>query len=269
MPTTGTMGPPPHQNALKIVPPVKSYQYEMDDSLAGTGINLDEEEQYMNDYETRVGFGAHVPGGRGSFYGAGPANQPAEPSQSKSQEEMVAEAADRAWNEAAHRYATSRAQDFLQQGFIHPATLHARMSKVATANGLELNRDPKPPNPNMPLGRFSNPNNWSKPSVTVTTRTSGDSTIITTAESFLPKDAFLIDQIALLSLATQTRLGELLSDAALVSSNRQQTAHGIIPPEWADAAEPHIMDSAPSPSTTSRKRKSNGLKAIMIHTDMT
>lgn len=249
------MGPPPYQNALKLALPVKSYQYEMDDSLAGTGINLDEEEQYMNDYETRVGFGAHVPGGRGTLFGAGPANQPAEPSQSKSQEEMVADTADRVWNEAAHRYGTSRAQDFLQQGFVYPAMLHARMSKIAAANGLELNRDPKVPNANMPLGRFSNPNTWAKPSVTVTTRTSPDNTIVTTSQSFLPKDAFLIDQIALLSLATQTRLGELLCDASLVSSNRQQTAHGIIPPEWVDAAEPQILGSAVSPSTTSRKRK--------------
>ncbi|KAK9772288.1 putative Transcription initiation factor TFIID subunit 4 [Seiridium cardinale] len=262
--TTGTMGPPPHLNALKQVAPVKSYQYEMDDSLAGTGINLDEEEQYMNDYETRMGFGAHVPGGRGSFYGAGPANQPTEPIQTKSQEAMAAEVADRAWNEAAHRYGVSRAQDFLQQGFVQPALLHARMSKAAAASGLELNLDPKPPNPNMPLGRFSNPHHWEKPYVRITTKTSPDNTIVTTSGSFLPKDAYLIDQIALLSLATHTRLGELLSDADLVARNRQQTAHGIIPPEWADAAEPSaILDSAVSSLTNSRKRPademSNGL----------
>ena len=50
--TPGAMGPPPHLNAPKPAVPVKSYQYEMDDSLAGTGINLDEEEQYMNDLES-------------------------------------------------------------------------------------------------------------------------------------------------------------------------------------------------------------------------
>ncbi|ETS79565.1 hypothetical protein PFICI_09418 [Pestalotiopsis fici W106-1] len=252
--TPGAMGPPPHLNAPKPAVPVKSYQYEMDDSLAGTGINLDEEEQYMNDYETRLGFGSHVPGGRGSFYGAGPANQPAETGQSKSQEEMAADAADRAWNEAAHRYGVSRAQDFLQQGFLLPALLHARMSKAAAANGLELNLDPKPPNPNMPLGRFPNPNQWEKPYVQVTTKTSEDNAIVTTAGSFLPKEAYLIDQIALLSLATKTRLGELLTDANLVACNRQQTAHGKPPPEWAEAAEPPVMsDSAVSPRTNSRK----------------
>jgi hypothetical protein len=237
----------------------------MDDSLAGTGINLDEEEQYMNDYETRMGFGAHVPGGRGSFYGAGPANQPVEPSQTKSQEEMAAEAADRVWNDAAYRYGVSRAHDFLQQGFIHPAIIHARMSKAAAANGLDLNLDPKPSNANMPLGRFSNPNHWEKPSVRVTTKTSPESTVVTTSGSFLPKDAYLIDQIALLSLATQTRLGELLSDANLIACNRQQTAHGVIPPEWVDAAEPpSILDSAVSPRTNSRKRKFNSFSMFSL-----
>lgn len=262
--TPGAMGPPPHLNAPKPAVPVKSYQYEMDDSLAGTGINLDEEEQYMNDYETRYGFGSHVPGGRGSFYGAGPANQPAETGQSKSQEEMAADAADKVWNDAAHRYGVSRAQDFLQQGFVLPALLHARMSKAAAANGLELNLDPKPPNPNMPLGRFSNPNQWEKPYVRVTTKTSEDNAIVTTAGSFLPKEAYLIDQVALLSLATKTRLGELLTDANLIASNRQQTAHGKPPAEWVEAAVPPVMsDSAVSPRTNSRKRPadelSNGL----------
>ncbi|KAI4592754.1 hypothetical protein KJ359_010514 [Pestalotiopsis sp. 9143b] len=262
--TPGAMGPPPHLNAPKPVVPVKSYQYEMDDSLAGTGINLDEEEQYMNDYETRLGLGSHAPGGRGSFYGAGPVNQPVETTDGKSQEEMEAETADRAWNEAAQRYGVSRAQDFLQQGFVLPALLHARMSKAAAANGLELNLDPKPPNPSMPLGRFSNPNNWEKPYVKVTTKTTEDSAIVATAGSFLPKEAYLIDQIALLSLATRTRLGELLTDANMFACNRQQTAHGVVPPEWVDAAEPPATaDSAVSPRTNSRKRPademSNGL----------
>lgn len=250
----GPMAPPP-STLPKAAVPAKTYAYEMDDTLAGTGINLDEEEQFMNDYETRTGFGALVPGGRGSFYGAGPVNQPPEKVNGKTQEELVADAADRAWNDAAHRYGAARAQDFLEGGFIHPGMLHARMNKMAAANNLELNLDPKPPNPSMPLGRFSNPNNWEKPQIKVTTKTSPDGTLVATEGSFLPKDAYLIDQIALLSLATKVRIGELLADATMISTHRQNTAHGIIPPEWADAAETQPMDIDPATSPSTNKRK--------------
>jgi hypothetical protein len=251
----GPMAPPP-STALKPAVPAKTYAYEMDDTLAGTGINLDEEEQFMNDYETRTGFAAMQPGGRGSFYGAGVTNQPPETTTGKSQQELVADAADRAWNDAAHRYGVSRAQDFLEGGFIHPGMLHLRMEKAAAANNLELNLDPKPSNAGMPLGRFSNPNNWDKPEIRVTTKTSPEGTLMTTEGSFLPKDAYLIDQIALLSLATKVRLGELLADANTVASHRQETAHGMIPPEWEEAAEPQPMDVDVSPSTSAKRKYS-------------
>ncbi|KAI1869464.1 hypothetical protein JX265_006554 [Neoarthrinium moseri] len=262
-PATGAMGPP---LATAIKPPVqaKTYAYDMDDTLQGTGINLDEEEQLMNEFEARTGFGAFPPRGRGSLFGAGPANQPPEDVQAKTQEELVAETADRAWNEAAHRYATSVVSEVLSQGFIHPGMMHYRMSKIAAHHNLELNLDPKPPNPSAPLGRFSHPNTWEKPEIRVTTKTSPDGTIVSTKGSFLPKDSYLIDQIALLSLATKERMGELLAEANLVACNRQQSAHGAIPQEWADAAEPRgNMDSAVSPRTNPLKRPaselSNGL----------
>ncbi|KAI0136799.1 hypothetical protein BJ170DRAFT_603213 [Xylariales sp. AK1849] len=265
-PAPGTMAPPSayvHDGTRQapVAPkpaPVKNYAYDMDDTLAGTGINLDEEEQHLNDFEIRTGLGAFAPGGRGSFYGAGPANQPPEQFEAKTQEELAAMAADRAWNEAAHRYGISRAQDFLEGGFIRPGFLHARMSKVAAANNLELNLDQKAASSNMPLGRFSNPNQWEKPEIRVTTRTSPDGTIMSTEGSFLPKDAYLIDQLALLSLATKQHLRELLDEVNTVACHRQQSAHGNIPSEWIDAAEPQAtVNSAVSPRTNPLKRSAN------------
>ncbi|KAH8677903.1 hypothetical protein BX600DRAFT_431214 [Xylariales sp. PMI_506] len=277
--TPGSMGPPnmyPSNDATrsaapapKVAAPTKTYAYDMDDTLAGTGINLDEEEQLMNDFETRTGFAAYVPGSRSSFYGAGVANQPTTSFQAKTQEELAAEAADRAWNEAAHRYGASRAQDFLEEGFVHPGMLHARLSKIALDHNLALNLDQKPPNPNNPLGRFSNPNQWEKPEIRVTTKTSPDGTLVATEGSFLPKDALLIDQIALLSLATKERLRELLADANRVSWNRQQSSHGVVPTEWVDAAEPPDMEVVGG-KTKSLKRPademSNGLPTPVSET---
>ncbi|KAK8107433.1 Tpa inducible protein [Apiospora kogelbergensis] len=246
--------------------PAKAFAYDMDDTLAGTGINLDEEEQFMNDFESRTGFGAFAPGGRGTFYGAGPANQPVENSQARTQEELEAESADRAWNAAAHALALSRLHDWKEEGFIDPAMLHHQLESIAKRNNLELNMDPKPTKEHMPLGRFTQPANLPKPTVTVKTVPTPTGTRIDTIGSIIPKDAYLIDQIALLSLATKERVGELLTEADSIACLRQQTAHGAIPPEWADAAlSPPLAqsNSAVSPSTKSLKRPademSNGL----------
>ncbi|KAK8094162.1 hypothetical protein PG997_000847 [Apiospora hydei] len=269
------MGPPPAtpytNDAARQAPvikqaPAKAFAYDMDDTLAGTGINLDEEEQFMNDFESRAGFGAFAPGGRGNFYGAGPASQPVEPSQARTQEELAAEAADRAWNGAAHRLALSRLHDWKEEGFVSPAMLHHRLETIAKANNLELNMDPKPTKEHMPLGRFTQPANLPKPEVKVTTDKAPSGTLVRTVGSIIPKDAYLIDQIALLSLATKERMGELLAEADSIACLRQQTAHGAVPPEWADAAlSPSLtqVNSAVSPSTKAQKRPademSNGL----------
>ncbi|KAK8134298.1 hypothetical protein PG984_006310 [Apiospora sp. TS-2023a] len=272
---TTPMGPPPAtpytNDAARQAPvikqaPAKAFAYDMDDTLAGTGINLDEEEQFMNDFESRAGFGAFAPGGRGTFYGAGPANQPVEPSQSRTQEELAAEIADRAWNAAAHRLTVSRLHEWKEEGFVSPAMLHHRLETIAKANNLELNMDPKPTKEHMPLGRFTQPANLPKPSVTVKVDKAPGGTLVRTVGSMIPKEAYLIDQIALLSLATKERMGELLADAHEIACLRQQTAHGAVPPEWADAAlSPPLAqaNSAVSPSTKAQKRPademSNGL----------
>ncbi|KAK6824814.1 Transcription initiation factor TFIID component TAF4 [Apiospora arundinis] len=272
---TTPMGPPPAtpytNDAARQAPvikqaPAKAFAYDMDDTLAGTGINLDEEEQFMNDFEQRVGFGAFAPGGRGTFYGAGPANQPAEKSKSRTQEELAAESADLSWNQAAHNMALSRLHDWKQEGFVQPAMLHWQLETIAKRNNLELNMDPKPTKEHMPLGRFTQPANLPKPTVTVKQTPTPDGTMVETIGSIIPKDASLIDQIALLSLAVKERMGELISEADSIACLRQQTAHGAVPPEWADAALSPLMaqsNSAVSPGTKSLKRPademSNGL----------
>ncbi|KAI0809755.1 hypothetical protein GGR55DRAFT_165544 [Xylaria sp. FL0064] len=248
-PAAGNMGPPAiHPSSSFQAPndatrqparpaPSKTMAYEMNDMLVGTGIDLDEEIEYMNNLETRTGF-PHLPaGGRDSFYGAGPANQPPEPTDAKSQEEYAALQADRTWNEAAHRLAVTRSQE-IRHHLLEPGVLHKRMHDVAQKFGLSLNVDLKPDGKSQYMGRFSQPAEFPKPELKIVFQpdAEGASALVKTLGSFIPKESFLVDQIALLSIATKEHLGDLLNDANRIAETRQKSSHGAVPTEWADAA---------------------------------
>ncbi|KAI1179846.1 hypothetical protein F4777DRAFT_532186 [Nemania sp. FL0916] len=296
--TTGNMGPPAlhpassfsgaNEAARQPSRPAgsKTTSYEVNDMLMGTGIDLDEEADYMNNLESRTGF-AHLPhGSRDSFYGAGPANQPPDPTDAKTQEEYAASTADRTWNEAAHRLAATRSQE-LRQHLLEPGILHKRMYDVASKFGLGLNVDMKPDGRNQYMGKLASPADFPKPELIMDYRTDADGvgTTVRTTGSFLPKESFLVDQIALLSIGTKQRMRDLLGDAHRIASTRQKSAHGAVPAEWADAAAPtspqvngaHSQDartgaeSAVSPRTTPLKRPSaeisgNGLPTPVSET---
>jgi hypothetical protein len=259
--------------------PTKELEYDVTDSLAGTGIDIRAEEQFLANMfhydEGRTGFPPLGAGGKGSFYGAGPANQPAQPTDGASQDEMMALAGRRAWEEAAARLAQSRAQE-LHSPFLNIAVLHARAEKIAKANGLALNIDVKASaDGKNPLGKMRNPADVPQPTVMVTTKLGPDSAIISTYGSWLPSDVNLADQVALLSLATNQRLRNLVGDANVLARNRQTTSHGEIPEEWLVAAAPPKQadvsaDSsaagASSPRAKSLKRKS-ALCAVSLTTN--
>ncbi|KAI0432323.1 hypothetical protein F5Y09DRAFT_153435 [Xylaria sp. FL1042] len=249
LPAAGNMGPPAiHPSSSFQAPndmnrqparpaPSKTMTYEMNDMLMGTGIDLDEEIEYMNNLETRTGF-PHLPaGGRDSFYGAGPANQPPEPNDAKSQEEYAALQADRVWNEAAHRLAVTRSQE-IRHHLLEPGVLHKRMHDVAQKFGLSLNLDLKPDGKNQFMGKFSQPAEFPKPELKIVFQPDAERTsaMVKTLGSFIPKESFLIDQIALLSIGTKERLGDLLNDANRIAETRQRSSHGAVPAEWVDAA---------------------------------
>jgi hypothetical protein len=228
------MGPPSK-------PPAKEIEYDVADSLAGTGIDLRAEEQYLAEFyagsfaqEARTGLPANAPGSKGSFYGAGMANQPGEPVAALSQEAYEAEAAQRAWDEAAHRLAVMRSVE-VANPFLIIANLHHRVEKIAKEHGLGVNLDLKNANP---AGKLRPPQEFAPPQVTVSTKPGPDGAMVTTTGSFLPHDAYLVDQLALMSIATKHRLRELVEDANAVAVNRQTTSHGAIPAEWADVAVP-------------------------------
>ncbi|KAK4180731.1 hypothetical protein QBC36DRAFT_319626 [Triangularia setosa] len=248
--------PPPSSTPGAMLPPskpvtTKEYEYDVSDALAGTGVDLRAEEQYLAELyggsfaqEARTGLPANAPGSKGSFYSAGPANQPAEAT-GLSQEQFEAEAAKRAWDEAAQRLAVTRSNE-LKNPFLIVPNLHYRVDKIAREHGLTLNLELK--NQQQTMGKMRTPQEFPQPKVTVSSKHGPDGMVVSTKGSFLPHDAYLVDQLALLSIATKHRLRELLEEANGIANIRQTTSHGEIPSEWADVAVPLRtgLDSLPA-----------------------
>lgn len=238
-PATGAMGPPPAKDR-----PQRTYEYEVTDSLLGTGVDIREEENALAEYyagsfgqDSRTGFPANAPGSRGSFYGAGPANQAGAPA-TTGQKEYEAALAEQRWNESAAKLSAARALEH-SDPFLQLANLHARAEKCARQYNLDLNLDTK----TQPVQKSRNPADYPvAPKVSVTTREGPDGAMVSVYGSVLPPDSYLIDQLALLSIATKHRVRELLEDADQIAITRQQTSHGVIPSDWADSAVP--LDSA-------------------------
>ncbi|KAL2759390.1 hypothetical protein ACRALDRAFT_1074298 [Sodiomyces alcalophilus JCM 7366] len=233
----GAMGPPskPPERTQK------EYEYDVTDSLAGTGIDLRAEEQFLSELyavdptvpESRTGFAIHPPGNRASFYGAGSANQPAQPIDGKSQNQVIAETAEKAWQESARRLAASRAVE-LKNAFLNVPIVQARAEAVAKEYGLGLNWDMKA---NQGMGRMKIMEENPRP-VKVSTRIGPDGALIRTTGTWIPQDAYLADQLALLSIATKQRLRTLMEDSDRIAVTRQTSSHGEVPEHWKVAAAP-------------------------------
>ncbi|KAG5998309.1 hypothetical protein E4U52_000644 [Claviceps spartinae] len=239
-PSQNVMGPPQRPAER----PTKDYEYDVTDSLAGTGIDLRAEEQYMSELysnamdassEARTGFAQHAAGSKASFYGAGLANQPAESSPEQDQQKFAIKAAEKAWSEASMRLAVQRTQE-INDPFLMVAILHRRAEKIAKEHHISLNLDMK--NNAQSMGKMRLPEQFPTPAVTVKMQPGPDSTMVETTGSYIPHDSFLVDQLALMSIATKQRLREMMGDADVVAANRQKTSHGEVPEDWAAAAAP-------------------------------
>ncbi|KAG5930472.1 hypothetical protein E4U42_001044 [Claviceps africana] len=232
---------PPQRPAER---PTKDYEYDVTDSLAGTGIDLRAEEQYMSELysnamdansEARTGFAQHPAGSKSTFYGAGPANQPAENVSEQDQRKFALKAAEQAWADSSMRLAVQRTQE-INDPFLLVAILHRRAEKIARENHISLNLDMK--NNAQSMGKMRLPEQFPTPAVTVKMQPGPDSIMVQTTGSYIPQDSFLVDQLALMSIATKQRLREMVGDANVVAVNRQKTSHGEIPEDWTAAGAP-------------------------------
>lgn len=243
----GSMGPP-----SKPVEKSKEDGVDALDVLGGTGIDLREEEQYMfnqsfnsqqsgsqsNTVSSEHSFTQFPPGDERSFYGAGPANTAADEASTKSQEEFHKKAADAAWHAAARNIANSRQRE-LSNAFLNTRFLTKKMEKVARDHGLGLKISS-----DGHMGKMVLPEYFSSSTIKVQTAVGPNGGITSTNGQFLDNQTQLVDQLALMSLASKHRLRELLEEAASLAKGRQTGSHGIVPDEWADAAAPVSMSSA-------------------------
>jgi hypothetical protein len=173
-----------------------------------------------------------------SFFGAGPANAAAEKTSIKSQDEYHKKAVDKAWHDAARNLALSRQRE-LDNPFLQVALVHSRVQKIARDNGLMLNTDSK-----GMMGTMKLPENFQQREIRVQTAVAPGIALTSTNGNFLPADSMLVDQLALLSIATKHRLRELVEDAVKLARGRRTGSHGVVPEEWADAAAPSNPDSS-------------------------
>lgn len=244
------MGPP-----SKPIEKAKEDGIDVMDVLGGTGVDLREEEQYtFQMYNTSFNsqlsgsqsgtissgnsFTQFPPADERSFYGAGPANATAEKVNTKSQDEYHKKAADKAWHDAARNLALSRQRE-LDNPFLQVGLVNMRAQKIARDNGLLLNTDPK-----GMMGTMTLPEHFQQRGVRVQTAVAPGIALTATDGNFLPADAMLVDQLALLSIATKHRLRGLIEDATKLARGRRTGSHGIIPEEWADAAAPSNPDGS-------------------------
>lgn len=263
--TTGLMPPP----SKPIEKAAKDPEYDVTDALAGTGVDLRAEEQYAADLfagafaqDAKTGLPANPPGSKASFYGAGFVNQAGLPTDGRSQEEIAAEFAKRAWEEAAHRLGSIRSNE-LKTPFLEVNVLHHKADKIAKEHGLTLNLDLK----NVPqIGKLRHPQEFQQPRITVETKTGPDGALVITRGSWIPHDAYLADQMALLSIATKHRLRGMLEEANSVARIRQTTSHGEVPEEWADVAVPlkSAVESAQEGAEGSAAVPANPLKRMKL-----
>ncbi|CAN8103326.1 unnamed protein product [Discula destructiva] len=235
--TPGAMGPPTGR-------PQREYEYDVTDSLMGTGVNIRDEENNLAEYyagsygqDARAGLPANEPGSRASFYGAGSANQPGEDPGNVTQKEFEAREAERAWNESAHRWAATRSLEH-KDPFLNYGNLHARMDKIAKGYGLELNLDNKN-NPQQAHVQKSRPLiDYPAPRVIITTRVGPDGASVQVNGSVVSPESFLADQLNLLSLGAKHRVRELVTECDKLASHRQESSHGVVPMCWSDDGIP-------------------------------
>ncbi|POS85952.1 hypothetical protein EPUL_002858 [Erysiphe pulchra] len=247
---SGTMAPPSRPTEKP-----KDESVDVMDVLGGTGVDLREEEQYTfqlyNDSFNSMLSGSHTgnislshsftqfpPHDEASFFGAGPANVVGEVINSKTQDEYVQKAADIAWREAARNLHISRQRE-LDNPFLHVHLVHAKLRKLASEHGIELNTDSK-----GMMGIMTRPHAFPERDVRVQTAVGPDGIIVTTNGNFLPFDSMLVDQLALLSIATKHRLRGLVEDAVKLAKGRRTGSHGVISEEWKDIAIPFDLEGS-------------------------
>lgn len=247
-PPPSSMPPPkvPYSKATDNAELEKANARDLDvnnisDVLTGSGIDLRaEEDNLLHSYGNRSGYGTSFnsqasgstlsPHGsfnnwnqqasHGAFQGTGPL------SQSMTQEQQEAEFLRK--HEQAARILNESAQQCLTDPFCDANVLRHRMARRAYENGIQVNVD----------GLFDKIPDKTPRDVTRTAQSgaNGEQIVGLEAASLLNQNAPLVEILSLLSLAAEERIRTIVEDSFALSQGRQNTSHGIVPPQMVDIA---------------------------------
>jgi hypothetical protein len=203
------------------------------DVLTGSGIDLRaEEDNLLQNYRS---FNSQTSGttasphtsfnnwgqqpGHGAFQGTGALSQDMTEEQQKAEFVRKHEQAARILNESA--------QQPLTDPFLAANVLRHRTAKRAYEHGIQVNVDglfDKIPDKAGPVTR------------TAQAGANGEQIVGLEAASLLNQNAPLVEILTLLSLAAEERIRTVVEEAFALSQGRQNTSHGIIPPQMLDIA---------------------------------
>ena len=249
-PAPGSMGPPsrPADKATDI--------RTLEDPLAGTGVNLDEEERnltnstyYSQQHGPNMSFGSQGT----SFAPSSGGNSSERPGSSGYQNGHV-ETPDvlQRRRQAESDFRAGRwAQHPLWDAFLQGDALEKRLNKCSYENGIKSPKD----------GLFYATKGQTRPQTTRVTGHDGASQIIDRGQTILGTDSgdILGDIMKLVSLATRDRVTGLLDHSARLACERRDHSAGRIPTEWKTIA---ITSPAPPvvPQTAGNVSASKSLK---------
>ena len=263
------MGPPSRPTADK-----PTDINELGDVLAGSGVDLREEEAALLAYgrpgqqrqDTGYGGGSfnsfgssyktpadnfyssNVPGDRNSFYGAGTFNQAAEPY--RSSEQIAAEEE----KKAIRRKAEIKSYH-LNDPFIEGGSLSRRVYRQAQNMQVHVAQQ----------GLLANVSRQNVAQRLLVHGPDKNETLkVVKGESLLNAEGPYVEILTLLSLAVEERMRGLVEDAATLAKGRRVGSHGIVPVELTDLATgegaTETANGLPTPGNSAVSPKSNPLK---------
>jgi hypothetical protein len=241
----GSMGPPsrPSDKATDI--------RTLEDPLAGTGVNLDEEERNLTSstYYSQQQQGPNASfGSQGTSFGmssgGGSFEQPGSSGYQNGHEESPEDLQRRRQAEADFR-AGRWAQHPLWDAFLQGDPLEKKLNKCSYENGIKSPKD----------GLFYATKGQSRPQTTRVAGHDGASQIIDRGQTILSTESgdVLGDIMKLVSLATKDRVTGLLDHSARLACERRDHSAGRIPAEWKTVAI-----TSPDPSNNPNLSQSGG-----------
>lgn len=246
----GQPPPPPPQSSMP--PPKVPYSKATDNSelekanardldvnnisdvLTGSGIDLRAEEdnllQNYRSFNSQTSASSASPHGsfnnwgqqpnHGAYQGTGPLSQ--EMTKEQQEAEFIRK------HEQAARILNESAQQPLNDPFLSASVLRHRIAKRGYEHGIQINVD----------GLFDKIPDKGQQEITRTTQTgaNGEQIIGLEAASLLNQNAPLVEILTLLTLAAEERVRTIVEDSFALCQGRQNTSHGIVPPQMVDIA---------------------------------